>query len=62
MSDKSNGKAKVKKEKKPVNVTEENLRVVRSVATLTVTNPAIRKALNCTWGEAVPLRKAFLKG
>lgn len=54
---------KVKKEaRKPVEPTEANLKVVREKATvLNYSVPAIRKALSCTWNEAVALRHAALK-
>lgn len=63
MSDKKQPKAK--KEAKPkrtkIEPTEANLKVVRSVGVMEYSLPAIKKALNCTWHEAVALRHAALK-
>jgi hypothetical protein len=69
MSDK-NGKTKKapkpqkepKPARKPVEVNEANLKVVRGeCAVLDYPLAKIRKALSCTWGEAVALRHAALK-
>jgi ATP-dependent Clp protease adapter protein ClpS len=54
------------KAKKPtrvkVEVTNENLKIVRDKASVTdYSVPAIRVALKCTWSEASALRKAALK-
>lgn len=53
---------KPKKEaRKPIEVSEANLKVVRSVGMMMFPLPAVKKALSCTWKEAVALRRAALK-
>jgi hypothetical protein len=54
---------KAKKEtRKPVEPTEANLKAAREAAAVTdYSLPKIRKALSCTWGEAVAIRHALLK-
>ena len=41
--------------------TAENLKLVRACARVEYSLAAIKKSLNCTWGEAVALRHAALK-
>lgn len=54
---------KSKKEtRKAVEPTEANLKAAREAAAVTdYALPKIRKALSCTWGEAVAIRHALLK-
>jgi hypothetical protein len=58
-------KAEVKSKKetrKAVEPTETNLKAAREAAAVTdYSLPKIRKALSCTWGEAVAIRHALLK-
>jgi len=70
MSDsKSKAAPKAKKEPKPkksarakVEVTNENLKIVRErAAVVDYSLAAIRFALKCTWKQAVDLRRAALK-
>jgi hypothetical protein len=45
-----------------VEPTEANLKTAREAAAVTdYSLPRIRKALSCTWGEAVAVRHALLK-
>jgi hypothetical protein len=61
MSTKKEKKA-VKEERKAVEPTEANLKTAREAATvLNYAVPKIRKALSCTWNEAVAIRHALLK-
>jgi hypothetical protein len=61
MSTKKEKKA-VKEQRKSVEPTEANLKAAREAATvLEYSVPKIRKALSCTWGEAVAIRHALLK-
>jgi len=60
---------KAKKDPKPnkpvrvaVEPTAANLKTAREAATVTEYSlPKIRKALSCTWGEAVAIRHVLLK-
>jgi hypothetical protein len=54
---------KAKKDtRRAVEPTEANLKAAREAATvMDFSLPKIRKALSCTWGEAVAIRHALLK-
>ena len=53
---------KAKIERKAVEPTEANIKIVREKATvIDYSLAAIRKALSCTWKESVALRHAALK-
>jgi hypothetical protein len=55
-------KKAVKDQRKAVEPTEANLKAAREAAT--VVNyplPKIRKALSCTWDEAIAIRHTLLK-
>ena len=59
--DKKEVKAK-REQRKPVETTDASLKAAREAASvIDYSLPKIRKALSCTWGEAVAIRHALLK-